>query len=97
MKVTTKPLFKTSLKEILVYIGTDSKNRTKIFNKALFNGINSLDNFPYKFRRSIHFKDENIRDYIFKGYTIPYLIDEENDVIVVLDIFKWRDEQKEKV
>jgi len=30
----------------------------------------------------------HVRDYIFKGYTIPYLIDEENVVIVVLDIFK---------
>jgi len=25
------------------------------------------------------------------GYTIPYLVDEKHDVIVVLDIFKWVD------
>jgi plasmid stabilization system protein ParE len=91
MTVTTKPLFKRALKEILIYIGTDSKNRAKKFNKALFAGINSLDNFPYKFRKSIHFNDEKIRDYIFMGYTIPYLVDSENNVIVVLDIFKWTD------
>ena len=91
MKVTTKPLFKKSLKKILVYIGTDSKYRAKKFNKVLFLGINSLDNFPYKFRKSIHFNDEKIRDYIFMGYTIPYLIDSENDIIIVLDIFKWTD------
>jgi plasmid stabilization system protein ParE len=91
MKVTTKPLFKKSLKKILIYIGTDSKYRAKKFNKALFIGINSLDNFPYKFRKSIHFNDEKIRDYIFMGYTIPYLIDSENDIIIVLDIFKWTD------
>ena len=32
------------------------------------------------------------------GYTIPYLVDSENDVIVVLDIFKWTDKEtiKEK-
>jgi len=91
MKVMTKPLFKESLKEILIYIGTDSKYRAKRFNKALFIGINRLDNFPYKFRKSIHFNDKKIRDYIFMGYTIPYLVDSENDVIVILDIFKWTD------
>ncbi len=91
MRIITKPLFKSGLKDILTYIGYDSKVRAKQFNKNLFVGINSLDNFPYKFRQSIHFNDENIRDYVFKGYTIPYLIDEENDMIVILDIFKWID------
>ena len=89
MRIITKPLFKSGLKDILAYIGQDSKVRAKQFNKSLFVGINSLDNFPYKFRKSIHFNNEQIRDYVFKGYTIPYLVDEENDVIVVLDIFKW--------
>jgi len=41
---------------------------------------------PYKFRKSIHFNDENIRDLVFKGYTVPYLVDDE--VIVVLGIVK---------
>ena len=91
MEVTTKPLFKKALKEILIYIATDSKHRAKRFNKDLFIGINDLDTFPYKFRKSIHFNNKKIRDYIFKGYTIPYLIDESNDVIIVLDIFKWTD------
>ena len=91
MRIITKILFKSGLKDILTYIDHDSKVRAKQFNKTLFVGINSLDNFPYKFRKSIHFNDKNIRDYVFKGYTIPYLIDEESDVIVVLDIFKWID------
>jgi len=91
MKIITKPLFKSGLKDILVYISHDSKIRAKQFNKTLFVGINSLDNFPYKFRKSVYSDNEHIRDYVFKGYTIPYLIDEANDVIVVLDIFKWID------
>ena len=33
--------------------------------------------------------DEDIRDYIFKGYTISYLIDNEKNQIALLDIFKW--------
>lgn len=42
---------------------------------------------PFKYRQSIHHNDFNTRDLIFKGYTIPYIID--NDLIVIVDIFKW--------
>jgi len=89
MKVTIKLLFRGGLEEILFYIAKDSKNRAKQFNHALFEGINNLENFPYKFRKSKYYTDDSVRDYIFMGYTIPYLIDEENEVIVILDIFKW--------
>jgi hypothetical protein len=37
------------------------------------------------------YDNENIRDLIFKGYTIPYMVDSENNKIIILDIFKWRD------
>ena len=40
-------------------------------------------------RQSKWFKNEDIRDLVFKGYTIPYWI--QKDKIVVLDIFKWTD------
>ena len=29
----------------------------------------------------------NVRDLVFKGYTVPYIID--NETIVIIDIFKW--------
>jgi len=45
---------------------------------------------PYKYRKSYYYDDENIRDFIFKGYTIPYLIDKQKDLLVVLDIFKYK-------
>ena len=31
--------------------------------------------------------DENIRELIHKGYTVPYFIDESNSKIIVLGIF----------
>ena len=91
MKIITRPLFDEELKKILIYIATDSKVRARDFKSALRQGMNDLDNFPYKFRKSIHFDNDNIRDYIFKGYTMPYLIDRKNDIIAILDIFKWID------
>jgi len=45
---------------------------------------------PYKFRKSIYFEDENIRDYVFMGYCIPYVIQKEQGRIVLLDIIKWK-------
>ncbi|EGR7920127.1 type II toxin-antitoxin system RelE/ParE family toxin, partial [Campylobacter jejuni] len=42
----------------------------------------------YKFRKSLAFDDENVRDFIFKGYVIPYKIDKEKDLIIILGIYK---------
>jgi len=55
--------------------------------------ISKLDFMPYKFRKSYYYynDDEDIRDLIVQGYTIPYLIDKEKDTIVILDIFKWEE------
>ena len=81
--------FSSSLKEILRFIASDSKSRAFTFNSGLFTCINNIPNMPYKYRKSLYHEDEQIRDCIFKGYTIPYIVDEEKKTIVVLDIFKW--------
>ena len=60
---------------------------TCYFNKQ-FKAIEGIT--PFKFRKSFYFEDENVRDMIFKGYTLPYLVDIEKDTLVLLDIFKWK-------
>lgn len=87
MKITLDDKFKNSLDNILDFIALDSLNQSKKFNRDLFKQIYKIPDMPYKFRKSIHFNDENIRDLVFKGYTVPYLIDDE--VIVVLGIVKY--------
>jgi len=89
VKLIKEVNFTRNLERIVLYIADDSKSRARTFSRNLQKQLNNLEYFPYKFRKSIYFENEHIRDYVFKGYTIPYLIDEENDVIVVLDIFKW--------
>jgi hypothetical protein len=42
---------------------------------------------PYMYRVSVYADDENVRDMVFKGYTVVYEID--GNIIIVLDIFKW--------
>ena len=86
MKLIFKDKFKEKLDEITLYIAKDSKTRARAFKSELKSKILSLPHFPYKFRKSLYADDENVRDFVFKGYTIPYLI--EADAIVILTIFK---------
>ena len=89
MQIKRQKLFDNSLKNIILYIAKDSKNRARNYKNELKNKINNLENNPYKYRQSLYYNDENIRDLIFKGYTIPYLIDNKTNQIIILDIFKW--------
>jgi plasmid stabilization system protein ParE len=89
MKIEFNPLFEEALFSILMYILQDNEQASLTFEEEIFEHLDGLSLFPYKFRKSLYYDDDNIRDYILMGYTIPYLVDEEKDVIVVLDIFKW--------
>jgi plasmid stabilization system protein ParE len=89
MQITKDKKYIEALKNILKFISKDSKAKARSFEKNLNKHIKNIIHFPYKYRRSYYYDNENTRDLIFKGYTIPYLID--NDRIVILDIFKWID------
>ena len=88
MRVEKGASFERGLDAILDYIAEDSLNRAIAFVDALEEKLDGLPHMPYKFRHSIYFNDENIRDFIFKGYVIPYLIDEKNRKIILLGIVK---------
>lgn len=87
MKIIKSDKFNHKLKTILLYIANDSVANAKIFNSELNLKIKDLINFPKKFRNSKYYNEENTHDLIFKGYTIPYYIDFQNNKIVILTIF----------
>jgi len=89
--IVHKKEFSISLDNILDYIAIDSLNRAIIFNRQLQKSINTLPDMPYKYRKSHYHNHNDVRDMIFKGYSIPYKIDKHNDIILILDIFKWVD------
>ena len=89
MQIIREETYLLSLEIILDYIAKDSINRAFDFLSKLDNKINNLVNMPYRCRASVYYEDDDIRDLIFKGYTISYLIDTNNEKIVILDIFKW--------
>jgi toxin ParE1/3/4 len=89
MQIIKDDIFTINLKNILKFIAQDNKTKAYNFNSQLMHHINSVTNMPYKFRKSRYYHTDKVRDLIFKGYTIPYLIDEDKKFIVLLDIFKW--------
>ena len=91
MLIVRKKEYLTALKIIMLFIAKDSRNRALNFKSQLDNKINNLVNFPYKFKESRNHTDENVRDMIFKGYTITYLVEDEKNRISILDIYKWVD------
>lgn len=90
MKIIRDRKFLESLKNILEFIAQDSLKQSLLFNDKLNKKIEELPFMPYKFRESIYHSNNNIRDLIFMGYSIPYLVEEEK--IVILNIFKGKKE-----
>ena len=87
MKIIESDEYKIRLKVIIHYIKKDKKSAAVNFAKELRRNIRNLDTHPYKCRKSIYFDDANIRDMIYKGYTITYEINIQRECIEILDIF----------
>ena len=56
------------------------------FDELIVKVKNIPDN-PYMYRQRENFKDGKTRELIFKGYTIPFFIDDENNKIIILGVF----------
>ncbi len=87
MKIIRAEEYQKELLVILKYIAKDKITASRKFKQDLNIQINQLPNFPYKYRPSFYFDDENIRDMTFKTYTINYEIDLNKNTIFILSIF----------
>ncbi|EAI6282987.1 type II toxin-antitoxin system RelE/ParE family toxin [Campylobacter coli] len=89
MQILESDLFTNELNIILSFIVRKESIKVKnTFKNDLYKALKKLDFMPYKFRKSLAFDDENVRDFLFKGYVIPYKIDKEKDLIIILGIYK---------
>jgi len=87
MQIKLDEEFENNFEIIFRYISKDKISASKNFKKELFKQIKNIPDFPYKYRKSIYFEDKNIRDMIFKGYTIVYKVDIQQNTINIADIF----------
>jgi plasmid stabilization system protein ParE len=74
MKIIFKETFINRLENQLDFIAQNNPTNSRKFKNELFNLIKEIPNNPRKHRKSIWYDDEDIRDLIFKGYTIVYRI-----------------------
>jgi len=87
MKIVYERQFGIALKGIVAYIAKDNIEASKRFKKELKTKFDLVAENPKMYRASIYHESESYRDLVFMGYTAIYKI--EDDMIKVLDIFKW--------
>jgi plasmid stabilization system protein ParE len=87
MRVIKSPRFEEELESITDFISEDSPRRALRFYDELLNKLEAIPPNPYRYRKRPKINAKNIRELIFKGYTIPFYIDAVHDVIVILGIF----------
>ena len=87
MIITYKPTFSKQLKEIIEHIALDKPSASMKFKNELKESINLLPDYPFTYRKSIYFDDENIRDMVYKKYTIIYRVKPRKNEIEILRIF----------
>ena len=88
MKIIFKDTFVYRLEKQLDYISMDSPANARRFKNDLLKLIKTITSNPLKHRKSIYFDDQNIRDLIFKGYTIVFRIN--NKTIEVFGFVKYQ-------
>lgn len=86
MKLLLSKRFQSDLEKILIFYSQKSFEASENFYNDLFNKIKSIPFMPYRFRKNRYFHKDNVRDLIFNGYVVPFII-QDND-ITILTIYK---------
>ena len=91
MKVELTIDFLNELTDQVDFISQDKPGAAQKFKDDLFKILNDLSIMPLKHKKSIYFKNELIRDLIFKGYTITYEIDKVKNQILAFSFLKYKE------
>jgi len=86
MNIVTSELYEKQLKEILETLVKIDFNATKNFKIYLDTIIMNMPTKVKKYKKSIYFDNENIKDIEFQGCRIPFLIDAVNDRYYIIGI-----------
>jgi len=87
MQIIYKTTFEKQLLHIVNYIARDKVNASINFAYELEKLIFLIPDNPLKYRPSIYFNNENVRDMTYGGYTIIYKVSFQKNTIEVLRIF----------
>lgn len=88
MKIFSSKLYQEQFKAIVEpYLQSDFK-AIKDFKLYLDTVILNVPSKANKYKKSIYFDNEEIKDIEHQGYTIPFYMDRENEYYVILGIIK---------
>lgn len=90
VRVKRSQRFNKELLEITKFIAKDSPKNARKFYESVRAFVPSLIDNPYKGRPT----EEGGRELIYRGYTIPYIID--GDDIVIMGIFNQNEWSREE-
>ena len=76
MRIVFKESFVIRLEKQINFISLDSPIRARKFKADLFHRIKEIPKGPFRYRKSIYFEDDSIRDLVYKGYTIVFRIND---------------------
>jgi len=91
MKIKVLKSFSLKLADQVEFIAKDKPFAARKFKTDILKAIKELETLPYKYRKSIYFDNENIRDLIFKGYTIVYRVKPKENCIEVFGLLKYEE------
>jgi len=90
MKVSFEEKFIIALNDQVRYISKDKPIAARKFKNDLIKNLKKDLKRPYHFKKSRYYNDENIRDYVFKGYISVYKIDIIQNVILFFGFIKYK-------
>ncbi|MBN2782569.1 MAG: hypothetical protein JXQ66_04955 [Campylobacterales bacterium] len=79
-------LFDEQLDEILKSISSIDENVSKQFESYLNTIILNMQTKINKYKKSVYFDNEMVKDIDFQGCTIPFFIDESKNRVILLGI-----------
>ena len=88
MQILCSSSFEKQLKEILSEYAKEDFAATKNYKMYLDTIILNMPTKVQKFKKSIYFDDENIKDIEHQGHTIPFYYDPKKEVYLLLGIVK---------
>ena len=86
MNILGSNLFQTQLKNILISLSDKNTKTAHDFKIYLDTILFNIPTKAKKYKKSIYFDDENIKDIQFQDYTIIFLIEDKKDNYVILAI-----------
>lgn len=88
MRILCTELYEMQLQDLLSEFSKEDFNATKAFKSYLDTIILNMPTKAKKYKKSLYFDDENIKDIVHEDFIIPFYIDKTNDSYLILAIVK---------